>query len=66
MNTLEFRTTICSECCIKNLANYFSNTKIKYWNVNLHHPLKVLTVEQDDITAEEVIAVVTKAGYEIE
>lgn len=46
MNTLEFRTNVCSECCIRNLANYFSDTKIKYWNVNLHHPLKVLTMHQ--------------------
>lgn len=66
MKALKFGTTICSECCVRYFAHYFTDTQIKNWHVDLHHPLKVLTVEQHTITAEEVITVVRKAGYEIE
>lgn len=62
---LKFQTNIGCECCVRQLAHYFSDTCIHNWNVDLHHPLKVLTVE-DDVAAETVIEIVSKAGFQIE
>lgn len=66
MKALKFRTNVCSECCIRHLAHFFTDSNIRYWRVDLNHPLNVLTVEQANITAEEVKAIVRKAGFEIE
>lgn len=66
MKALKFRTNVCSECCIRHLAHFFADSNIRYWRVDLNHPLNVLTVEQANITAEEVKAIVRKAGFEIE
>lgn len=66
MKALKFRTNVCSECCIRHLAHFFTDTQIRHWHVDLNHPLNVLTFEQANVKAEEVIAIVRKAGFEIE
>ena len=67
MTTLKFKTNInCSNCVAK--VTPFLNKKegIQSWNVDTENPDKILTVETDELSAEDVIKVIKRTGFEAE
>lgn len=67
MEQMKFKTTIkCTGCLEKVTPHLDSNQSIENWEVDLKNPDKVLTVRSQTTTAEEVMSLVKRAGYEIE
>ncbi len=67
METLQFKTTIkCAGCLAK--VTPFLNEQLtpEEWNVDILTPAKILTVNSDKVTAEEVEEKVKQAGFQIE
>ncbi len=68
MNTLKFKTNLKCEGC-KNAVRPFLNQieAINSWNVDLSHNDKILTVEANTISDDEIAAQVkeafNQAGY---
>jgi copper chaperone len=62
---LRFKTNINCGGCIKAVTPHLDKEAgINKWEVNTEHPDKILTVETDELSAEEVLAIIDKAGYE--
>lgn len=67
MKKQQFKTTIkCTGCLAK--VTPFLNEKLlpEEWKVDIFTPSKILTVETDKVTAEEIEAKVQEAGFQIE
>ncbi|GAO31159.1 heavy-metal-associated domain-containing protein [Geofilum rubicundum] len=63
--TLKFKTNINCGGCIKAVTPHLDKAAgIKKWEVDTENPDKILTVETDSLSAEEVLAIIDKAGYE--
>lgn len=67
MKTLQFKTTIKCTGCLEKVTP-FLNEKLtpEEWEVDIFNPSKILTVNSDKMTAEEVEAKVKQAGFQIE
>jgi copper chaperone CopZ len=71
MNTLKFKTNLKCEGC-KNSVRPFLNQidAISLWDVDLSHNDKILTVEANTISEDEIVAQVKEAlkqaGYTAE
>lgn len=64
MKTQKFKTNIaCSNCLAKVTPILDAEPKIKSWSVDLQSEDRILTVESDDITEDEVFKNVLKAGF---
>lgn len=64
MKTQKFKTNInCGNCLAKVTPMLNAEPKIKSWNVDLENDDRILTVESEDITPEEVFKTVIKAGF---
>lgn len=64
MKTQKFKTNInCGNCLAKVTPLLNAEPKIKSWNVDLESDDRILTVESEDITPEEVFKTVIKAGF---
>jgi len=67
MQTLQFKTNINCGGCIEKITPDLNRTKgIKSWKVDTTNPNKVLTVETELLTAEQVIESVKQAGFKAE
>lgn len=67
MKTYQFKTNINCGGCISAITPHLEEIKsIKKWNVDISNPSKILTVETDELEAEEVKHIVQKAGYKAE
>lgn len=65
MNTLKFKTSIKCGGCIATVTPFLNKIEgISKWSVDTNSPDKILTVETDNSTAEEVILVLKHAGYQ--
>lgn len=63
----QFKTNLnCSNCVSKVQADFDSAEGISKWNVNTDNPDKILTVESQGITEEEVIKIIKKKGFKAE
>jgi len=63
----KFKTNINCSGCVAKVTPFLNETKgIKQWNVDTNNPSKVLTVESDELTEQDIEHVVTKAGFKIE
>lgn len=67
MKKHQFKTTIKCAGCLEKVSP-FLNEKLmpEEWNVDIFTPSKILTVETDKMTAEEIEAKVKEAGFQIE
>ena len=66
MEKLRFKTNLkCGGCVSAITPGLDSLNIIKSWAVDLQNPDKVLEVEASEDISDEVIASVTKAGYQI-
>lgn len=67
MSTLKFKTNINCSGCIKSVTPHLDKVdSINNWNVNTESQDKVLTVESENGSAEDVKTAVKKAGFNIE
>lgn len=61
----QFKTNINCGNCVKTITPFLNKLEeVDEWKVDTDNPDKILTVEGDDFTAEEVISALKKAGYE--
>jgi copper chaperone CopZ len=64
MKTQKFKTNIaCGNCLAKVTPILDAESKINSWSVDLQSDDRILTVESDEITADEVFKTVLKAGF---
>lgn len=65
--SLQFKTNINCGGCISTVTPHLDNAEgILEWNVDTTNKDKILTVKTNQLTAEQVIAIITKAGYKAE
>lgn len=65
--TLQFKTNINCGNCVRTVTGFLNDLKsIEKWEVDTTNPEKILTVEGDNLSAEEVILAVEEAGFDIE
>jgi len=64
MTTLKFKTNVNCGGCIANVMPHLNKVKgIISWKVDISTPLKIMTVETEDINAEVIISTMKEAGY---
>ena len=64
---LQFKTNINCGGCIARVKPELDNAKgIREWNVDTDNPDKILTVQSEGITANEVIAIIQSKGFKAE
>lgn len=64
MNTLKFKSNINCTGCLSKVTPVLNDEKaIQQWDVNLEHDDRTLTVETNDLSAEEVQKTVSKVGF---
>ncbi len=67
MKTLQFKTNINCGGCIKAVTPTLNQEAgAGNWQVDTANPNKILTVTSDQLTNEQVMAAVQKAGFEIQ
>ncbi len=67
METIKFKTNInCTNCLAKVTPFLDKKEGIKSWNVDLGNPDKILTVETEDLTTEDIVKTVKKTGFTAE
>ncbi|MBO6496572.1 MULTISPECIES: heavy-metal-associated domain-containing protein [Roseivirga] len=67
MNTLKFKSNINCTGCLSKVTPVLNDEKaIQQWDVNLEHDDRILTVETNDLSAEEVQKTVSKVGFKAE
>ena len=67
METIKFKTNInCSNCLAK--VTPFLNKKegIESWSVDIESPDKILTVETEDLTSDDIVKTIKRTGFEAE
>ena len=64
MKKLQFKTNINCGGCVAGVTPTLNSTKgIAHWEVNTQSPDKILTITTEELTEQEVIAAVEKAGF---
>ena len=67
MKTYQFKTNIMCGSCIAKVTPLLNETFGETnWQVDIKDPKKILTVSSDNITENEIIKTVEKAGYKAE
>jgi copper chaperone len=67
MKTLKFKSNIkCSGCIAKVAAAMKDESGIAHWEVDIYTPEKILTVQTEDLTEDEVKKIVASVGYTAE
>lgn len=64
MKTIKFKTNInCAACVAKVTPVLNENTSVEKWEVDTQNPDKILTVEGENISQQELIQSLEKIGY---
>jgi copper chaperone len=67
MKTLKFKTNIKCGGCIAAVTPFLNKVQgIENWEVDTVNPDKILTVNADNLSAEEVLTAIKAAGYTAE
>lgn len=67
MEEMKFKTTIKCTGCLDKVTPHLNETQgIDDWEVDLKNPNKVLTVNVQNASEEDVVKAVKKVGFEIE
>ncbi|MCU0353919.1 MAG: cation transporter [Cytophagales bacterium] len=67
MNTFKFKTNIKCGGCIATVTPHLNQlTGIENWSVDTSDPDKVLSVQADTATVDEIRKTVEKAGFKAE
>ena len=63
-NKIKLKTNLMCEGCKSRITPFLDGEKqIKSWQINLEDENKVLTVEGEGISGEDIIEILKKAGY---
>lgn len=63
----QFRTNINCGGCIAKVTPYLnSNKDIRKWKVDTANPAKILTIETENLSGDEVKQIVEQAGFKAE
>lgn len=67
VKTMKFKTTINCGGCVASVTPFLNKAEgIKHWEVDTTVKEKILTVNAEDITEQQVMEIVKKAGFKIE
>ncbi|WP_339667001.1 heavy-metal-associated domain-containing protein [Maribacter arcticus] len=67
MKTLKFKTNINCGGCVSKVSPLLNNQKgVESWEVDTANPDKILTIESDGATEEDVQATLQKVGFKAE
>ena len=67
MKVIKLKTNINCGGCIASVTPFLNaNPDIKKWEVDTSNPQKVLTVQTEDLEANDIKAIVQKAGFKAE
>ncbi len=67
MKKYQFKTNInCGGCVATVTPVLNASDEIKSWSVDTSDPKKVLTVETENVSEEELIKILSEAGYKAE
>ncbi len=63
----QFKTNINCSGCIAKVTPYLNEKEgINDWKVDTNNPNKILSIETDSMSTEEISEIVTNAGFKIE
>lgn len=63
----KFKTNLnCGGCVAKVKSDFDSAEGVSQWNVDTANPDKILTVDGQGITEQEIINIVTAKGFKID
>lgn len=67
MSTIKFKTNInCANCLAKVTPVLNKKEGIESWNVDTGNPDKILTVETDTLSVEDIIETIKPTGFQVE
>ena len=67
MKVLTFTSNIACNACVSKVKPYLDELDgITKWEVDVDNLQKILTVEIEDLSAEQIQEAVVKAGYRLE
>lgn len=67
METLKFNTSLkCSGCVAAIQPKMDQLENVKKWDVDLTQPIKVLTVEGENLNEQEIVKAIESSGYTAE
>jgi len=65
MQTLRFKTSLKCNGCKSNLQPYLDSIKeVISWNIDLNHPDKILEVNIENISIEQLLEKIRPSGYQ--
>ena len=66
MKTIKFKSNINCTGCLSKVTPFLNQEKrIEKWDVDLKHDDRILTVETDYLSIDEVKQTVQKAGFKV-
>lgn len=65
MKEMKFKTNINCGNCVSTVTPFLNKFENINWQVDTANPDKILTVETDSASEQEIIETVKKAGFEI-
>lgn len=67
MKKLQFKTNIKCGGCVATITPHLNALEgIQKWDVDIQNPEKILTVETEEVTYEQVRQAVNAAGFKVE
>ena len=67
MKTLKFKTNINCGGCVSQVTPFLNKQEgVEIWEVDTSNPDKILTIESDGATEEDVKATLQKVGFKAE
>jgi len=67
METIKLKTSVKCNGCVATVTPFLNNLEgLERWSVDLTDPDRILTADISGITADDVMAVLHKAGFNAE
>ena len=67
MKVLTFTSNIACNRCVSKVKPFLDELEgLANWQVDIENPQKILRVETDELSAEQIQEAVAKAGYRLE
>jgi copper chaperone len=65
MKTIQFKTNINCNNCVARVKPFLDKKEgIHSWNVDIDNPDKILTVETDSLSVDDIVKTVKRTGFE--
>ncbi len=65
MRTLKFQTNVKCGGCIATVTPFLNQEKgITKWSVDLSSPQRIMTIETEELSSDEIVEIMKKAGYQ--